>query len=222
MPVAVKICGLTSAEAADAAARLGAEYGGLVFHPASPRNLSLEQARAISAAMAGRLKRVALVADLADAELEAVIAAVTPEFLQLHGGESVARTAAIRARFHVPVIKALPVADAEDLAAANAYGAVADMLLFDAKPPKGAERAGGHGVAFDWTLLKDRGVPKPWFLAGGLRPENVATAIRASGARLVDVSSGVESAPGVKDMTSIMKFLAAARFTLAANDTVQA
>ena len=211
MAVAVKICGLTSAEAADAAARLGAEYGGLVFHPASPRNLELEQARAVSAAMAGKLKRTALVADRSDAELAAIIAAAQPEFLQLHGSESVARTAAIRAAFGLPVIKALPVADAEDLKAATDYAAVADLLLFDAKAPKGASRAGGHGVAFDWALLANRSFGKPWFLAGGLTPGNVARAIALSGASMVDVSSGVESAPGLKSAECIAQFISATR-----------
>lgn len=209
--VAVKICGLTSAEAADAALRAGAEFGGLVFHPASPRNLALEQARAISAVMAGKLKRVALVADRGDAELEAIIAAASPEYLQLHGSETVARTGAIRARFGLPVIKALPVAEAQDLKAADAYAPVADLFLFDAKPPEGAGRAGGHGNAFDWTLLKGRTFPKPWFLAGGLDPQNVARAIALSGAGLVDVSSGVENAPGIKSDTRIIQFIAATR-----------
>jgi len=211
MAVTVKICGLTSAEAAAAAARAGAEYGGLVFHAASPRNLDLEQARAISAAMAGKLKRVALVADADDAALAAIIAAAQPEFLQLHGEESVARAAEIRARFALPIIKALPVADADDLKATNAYAPLADMLLFDAKAPKGADRAGGHGVAFDWTLLQGRSFGKPWMLAGGLNPENVARAIALSGAALVDVSSGVESAPGVKSVERISQFIAALR-----------
>ena len=211
MAVTVKICGLTSAEAAAAAACAGAEYGGLVFHPASPRNLSLEQARAVSATMAGKLKRVALVADADDAALAAIIAAVQPEFLQLHGEESMARTAEIRARFALPIIKALPVADADDLKATNAYAPLADMLLFDAKAPKGADRAGGHGVAFDWTLLQGRSFGKPWMLAGGLNPENVARAIALSGAALVDVSSGVESAPGVKSAERISQFIAALR-----------
>jgi phosphoribosylanthranilate isomerase len=211
MGVSVKICGLTSAEAADAAARAGAEYGGLVFHAASPRNLDLAQARAISSAMAGKLKRVVLVADRSDAELAAILEAVQPDFLQLHGNESVARTAEIRARFALPVIKALPVADADDLKAANDYVPVADMLLFDARPPRGAARAGGHGAAFDWTLLTGRSFQKPWFLAGGLNPDNIARAVALSGATMVDVSSGVESAPGVKSAERISQFIAATR-----------
>lgn len=211
MPAAVKICGLTSAEAADAAARAGAEYGGLVFHPASPRNLALEQARALSETMRGKLKRVALVADAGDADLAAILAAAQPDFLQLHGAESAARTAEIRARFGLPVIKALAVATAGDFAAAADYAAVADMLLFDAKPPKGAARAGGHGMAFDWTLLAGRAFSRPWFLAGGLHPGNVAQAVAQSGATLLDVSSGVESAPGVKSAERISQFIAATR-----------
>lgn len=211
MATLVKICGLTSAEAADAAARAGAVYGGLVFHPASPRNLSLDAARPLSEAMRGRLKRVALVGDADDAALSAIVAAVQPDFLQLHGGESVARTAEIRARFGVAIIKALPVAEADDLKAAADYAAVADLLLFDARPPKGAARAGGHGAAFDWTLLKGRTFDRPWLLAGGLVPSNVARAIALSGAPMVDVSSGVESAPGVKSAEKITQFIAATR-----------
>jgi phosphoribosylanthranilate isomerase len=210
MSVTVKICGLTSVEAADAAARLGAEYGGLVFHPASPRNLSLDSAWGIASALRGKLKMVALVADADDDTLAAIIDAVRPDYLQLHGKESVARTQDIRVRFGA-VIKAIPIAEIADIDAAKPYEAVADMLLFDAKPPKGADRAGGHGNAFDWALLKDRRFAKPWFLAGGLRPENIAAAIRASGATMVDVSSGVESAPGVKSAERISQFIAATR-----------
>jgi phosphoribosylanthranilate isomerase len=211
MAITVKICGLTSAEAADAAARAGAVYGGLVFHPASPRNLALAAARPISDAMHGRLKRVALVADADDAALAAIAAAVQPDLLQLHGNESVARTAEIRARLGVPVIKALPVAEADDLRAAADYAAVADLLLFDARPPQGAARQGGHGAAFDWTLLQGKSFARPWLLAGGLDPSNVARAIALSGAAMVDVSSGVESASGVKSPEKIAQFIAATR-----------
>lgn len=210
MAITVKICGLTSVEAANAAARAGATYGGLVFHPASPRNLSLEAAWGIASALRGKLKFVALVADADNDMLAAVIDAVRPDFLQLHGHESVARTQDIRVRFGA-VIKALPIAEAADLAAIAPYDAVADMLLFDAKPPKGAARGGGHGAAFDWTLLKDRSFSRPWLLAGGLTSENVARAIALSGATMVDVSSGVESAPGVKSAEKIVQFIAAAR-----------
>jgi phosphoribosylanthranilate isomerase len=211
MTISVKICGLTSAGAADAAARAGAAYGGLVFHAASPRCLTLEAARAVAEAMRGRLKTVALVADADDAALEAVVAAVRPDILQLHGHESVARTAEIRARFERPVIKALAVADAGDLKAAAAFETAADMLLFDAKAPKGAARMGGHGAEFDWTLLRARSFTRPWFLAGGLTPQNIARALEASGAAMVDVSSGVESAPGVKSAERIAAFVAATK-----------
>lgn len=216
MTIAVKICGLTSAAAVDAAADAGAVFGGLVFHRRSPRFVAPEAARALAAQMRGRLKLVALVADLGDAELDAIMRDVRPEFLQLHGAEDVARTAAIRARFGLPVIKALAVAESADLAVAAEFEKVADMLLFDARAPEGADRRGGHGAAFDWKILSGRSFVKPWFLAGGLTPDNVARAIQLSGAGLVDVSSGVESAPGVKDANRIAAFVAATRSQVAA------
>jgi phosphoribosylanthranilate isomerase len=207
--VAVKICGITSPGAIDAAVGAGAVYGGLVFHPGSPRNVSFEQARVLADHMRGRLKIVALIADLDDTKIEALAQSVRPDFLQLHGSESVKRTAEIRARFGLPVIKALPVAEPSDLAVAADYEKVADMLMFDAKPPKEALRGGGHGAAFDWKILEGRSFTKPWFLAGGLTPENVARAASLSGAKQVDVSSGVESAPGVKDAARIRDFIVA-------------
>ncbi|MES2473427.1 MAG: phosphoribosylanthranilate isomerase, partial [Pseudomonadota bacterium] len=146
-----------------------------------------------------------------DAGIESVVKTVRPDFLQLHGHESVQRTAEIRARFDVAVIKALPVAEASDFDVVAAYEKYADMLMFDARPPKGADRAGGHGAAFDWKLLAGRSFTKPWFLAGGLNPDNVARAVELSGATLVDVSSGVESAPGVKDAARIADFVTAAK-----------
>jgi phosphoribosylanthranilate isomerase len=211
MSIAVKICGITSLEAVDAAIASGAFYGGLVFHPRSPRFVAPDQARKLADRMRGRLKVVALVADSDDAQLKTMIDAVRPDILQLHGSESAARTAQIRAAFGLPVVKALPVADAADFDAASEYEAVADMLMFDARPPKGAERAGGHGAAFDWQLLAGRSFTRPWFLAGGLNPENVARALALSGATLVDVSSGVESAPGVKDAARIAAFINATK-----------
>lgn len=211
MSIAVKICGITSVEAVEAAVAAGAHYGGLVFHPQSPRFVTPDQARALASLMRGRLKIVALVADLDDAAIAAVIEAVAPNFLQLHGAETPRRTAEIRSRFGVPVIKALPVAEPSDFAVVADYEAVADMLLFDARAPQGADRAGGHGAAFDWTLLDGRVFSKPWFLAGGLTPENVGRAAVQAQARLVDVSSGVESAPGVKDATRIAQFLNATK-----------
>ncbi len=210
--VAVKICGINSPDAIDAAVGAGAIYGGLVFHPKSPRFVVPEQARALAQQMRGRLRCVALIADMDDAGIEALVGAVRPDFLQLHGAETIARTADIRARFGLPVIKALAVAEASDLTAAAQYENAADMLMFDAHPPKGAERGGGHGTAFDWKILGDRSFIKPWFLAGGLTPENVARAITLSGATQVDVSSGVESAPAVKDGARIAAFIQAAKF----------
>lgn len=212
MTIQVKICGLTTPDAIDAAAAAGAVYGGLVFHPRSPRFVPLEKARALAQRMRGRLKSVALITDMGDEAIAELVKTVAPDFLQLHGGESVARTAEIRARFGAAVIKALPVGEAADLAAAADYEKVADMLMFDARPPKGAERPGGHGAAFDWKILSGHSFRKPWFLAGGLDPDNVARAIELSGAELVDVSSGVESAPGMKDAARIAQFVNATRY----------
>jgi len=193
MSISVKICGITTPDAIDAAVTAGAVYGVLADR------------------MRGRLKIVALITDMEDAGIEALVTAVRPDFLQLHGGESARRTAYIRGKFGVPVIKALAVAEAPDLAAAAEYEHTADMLMFDARPPKGAQRPGGHGAAFDWKILGGRTFTKPWFLAGGLDPDNVARAIELSGAKQVDVSSGVESAPGVKDSARIAAFINAAK-----------
>jgi phosphoribosylanthranilate isomerase len=211
-PVTVKICGITSPEAMDAAAQAGATYGGLVFHEKSPRNLDVARARELARRMRGKLKIVNLLADPTDEMLAHVVSEVAPDFLQLHGSEPARRVAYLRAKFNIPIIKALPVADASDLAAVSEYEDVADLLMFDAKAPKGAARPGGHGAAFDWTLLAGRKFNKPWFLAGGLDPENVARAIALSGAEMVDVSSGVESAPGVKDPARIASFINAVRY----------
>ena len=216
MPVAVKICGLTSAAAIDAAIGAGAVYGGLVFHPQSPRFVTPDLARMLADRMRGHLKSVALIADLDDARIGEVVKMAQPDFLQLHGQETVKRTAEIRGRFGLPVIKALPVAEPSDFDVVAAYEANADMLLFDARPPKGAERGGGHGAAFDWKLLAGRTFAKPWFLAGGLTQDNVARAIALSGAQMVDVSSGVESAPGVKDAAKITAFVEATRMPVRA------
>ena len=216
MTIAVKICGLTSADAVDAAAGAGAAYGGLVFHRRSPRFVAMEPAQALAQRMRGRLQVVALVADMDDGELDAIVGAIKPDLIQLHGAEDVRRTAEIRARFGLPVIKALAVAESADLQVAPDFEAVADMLLFDARAPEGADRRGGHGAAFDWKILSGRSFVKPWFLAGGLSPDNVGRAIQQSGAKYVDVSSGVESAPGVKDVTAIAAFIAATRPQVAA------
>jgi phosphoribosylanthranilate isomerase len=211
LTVSVKICGLVRAEDADAVLRAGAEFAGLVFHPRSPRRLSPENAMSLAARLRGRARIVALFADPNDDELAGVMNSVKPDFVQLHGAETPDRLAAIRSRFGCPVIKAMAIADTADFASLPAYEAVADMLLFDAKPAVGAAREGGHGRAFDWRLLRGRTMKRPWLLAGGLTAENVARAIRAAGAPGVDVSSGVESAPGIKDGQAIADFIAAAR-----------
>jgi phosphoribosylanthranilate isomerase len=211
MPVQVKICGINSAAAADAVLRAGADFGGLVFFPKSPRNLALKEGARLAERMRGRLRLAALVVDEADDRLAALAAEVKPDFFQLHGRETPSRTAEIRARFGIPVIKALAVAEPGDLAKAADYEPVADLLLFDAVPAADASRPGGHGAAFDWRMLDGRQFSRPWFLAGGLNPENVAHAIAVSGAAMVDVSSGVESAPGIKSESRIADFVAAAR-----------
>ncbi len=210
MSVLVKICGINSAAAADAVMRAGADFGGLVFFDKSPRNLMLETGSALAQRMRGKLKLAALVVDADDDMLGRIATNVKPDFFQLHGKESPARAAEIRSRFQIPLIKALPVGEAGDLAAATGYD-MADMLLFDAPPLKDTGRTGGHGVAFDWQVLKGAALNKPWFLAGGLNPGNVSRAVAVSGARLVDVSSGVETSPGVKSESLIESFVAAAR-----------
>ena len=211
MPVQVKICGINSHAAADAALRAGAEFGGLVFFAKSPRHLTLEQALPLAERMRARLKLAALVVDESDDALAAIANRIRPDFFQLHGKETPGRVAQIVARFSIPAIKALPLAQQSDLAQAAAYEEMTQMFLFDAAPAAAATRPGGHGTAFDWRILKDAIMRRPWFLAGGLNPENVARAIEVSGAERVDVSSGVESAPGVKSDARIAEFVAAAK-----------
>ena len=208
--VAVKICGLTEPDDMAVLARAGAAYGGLVFYPPSPRALDVAQARAIALAASPGLARVGLFVDADDALIDSVLAEVPLDFLQLHGHESPARLAALRARHGLPLIKAVGVASAEDLAALDTYARCADMLLVDARPAKGAALPGGNGLAFDWRLIAGRRWPLPWLLAGGLHAGNLAQALSLTGARQVDVSSGVESAPGVKDAARIADFMLAA------------
>ena len=215
MRVQVKICGLNSPQVADAAAKAGADYAGLVFFPGSPRVVRPEQAVSLSAHLRGRCQVVALFADASDAEIDVGVKAARPDLLQLHGRETVARVAAIRARLGLPVMKSIAVADADDLMSAASYEQVADMLLFDARAPAGASRPGGLGAAFDWQLLHGRRFSRPWLLAGGLTAENVGRAIHASGAPGVDCSSGVETSPGVKSPQLIRQFVATARETYA-------
>lgn len=211
MPVKVKICGINAAEAADAALRAGADFGGLVFYPGSPRHLGLESAAALAERMRERIKIVALVVDAADEVLGQITQRLKPDFFQLHGSESPSRAADIKSRFGIAVIKAFALRQPADLDAAMAYDDIAEMFLFDAPVPAGADRPGGHGAAFDWQMLAGRRIARPWLLAGGLKPDNVARAIAVSGAAMVDVSSGVESAPGVKSESLILDFVAAAR-----------
>lgn len=209
--VRVKICGLSTAEHVAAACAAGAAYLGFVFFPKSPRNVGIAQARDLAIEVPVGVAKVALVVNASDAELEAICAQVPLDMLQLHGREPPERVAEIRARFGLPVMKAVGVADPADLAAIAGYEAVADQILIDAKAPKGAALPGGNGLAFDWRLIAGREWQKPWMLAGGLTPENVAEAVRLTGARQVDVSSGVENAPGVKDAGLIRAFIRAAQ-----------
>jgi phosphoribosylanthranilate isomerase len=207
--VKVKICGVRTPAILDAAASSGADYVGLVFFAKSPRNLSLDEASRLADEARGRVGTVAVLVDPEDALVDAVAEVVGPDILQLHGSESPSRVAAIKARTGLPVIKAIPVADAADVAAAPAYTDIADQILFDAKASPDAALPGGNGVAFDWGALA--AAPSPFALSGGLDAGNVAAAIRLTGAELVDVSSGVETAPGVKDEKLIKQFIEAAR-----------
>lgn len=210
--VRVKICGLTDAGTLEAAVTAGAGYLGFVFFPKSPRNIAVEAARDLAASVPPGICKVALMVNPSDAALGAVLDRVPIDMLQLHGGESPERVAEIKAQSGLPVMKAVGVAAATDLAALDVYAAVADQILVDAKPAKGADLPGGNGLAFDWRLIagRDWGTV-PWMLAGGLTPENVAQAVELTGAAQVDVSSGVEARPGVKDTAKIQAFLAAAK-----------
>lgn len=208
---AIKICGLTTPEALEATIRARAEYAGLVFFAASPRNLPPAAAAQLAARAEGRIKRVGLFVDADDQAISEAIAAARLDVLQLHGQETPERAAQLKALFGLSVWKALPVTTKRDVARANAYSGAADLVLFDAKTPKGSALPGGMGLSFDWSLIAGWKGPLPWGLAGGLTPDNVADAIRLTGAPLVDTSSGVESAPGVKDADRIAAFCAAAR-----------
>lgn len=207
----VKICGLKTAEHVKVAIDAGARYLGFVFFEKSPRNLSFEQAVMLAQDVPAGVCKVALVVNADDDFLDRLLAAVPIDMLQLHGSESPARVTQIKARYGLPVMKAVGVADPDDLAQIDAYARVADQLLIDAKPPKNADLPGGNGLAFDWRLIAGRKWAVPWMLAGGLNPQNVAEAIRLTGASQVDVSSGVESAPGVKDTQKIAAFVKAAQ-----------
>jgi phosphoribosylanthranilate isomerase len=212
MTAKAKICGLTTPEAVQAALDGGAAYLGFVFFPKSPRNIAPDAAaRLAPPARAKNVKIVALAVDPTDNEVDAIVAGLSPDLIQLHGKEAPARVREIGQRSGRGIVKVVPVAEASDFAAAQAYEPLVEHLMFETKPPKDAERPGGLGVAFDWTLLEGRRFQRPWFLAGGLDPWNVAAAIAASKAPLVDVSSGVERGPGLKDPALITAFLDAVR-----------
>ncbi|MEX0971258.1 MAG: phosphoribosylanthranilate isomerase [Paracoccaceae bacterium] len=206
----VKICGLRDAANLSVAIDAGARYVGFVFFAKSPRHVDIAAARALALAVPDGVAKVALTVNADDTYLDAINAAVPLDMLQLHGQESVERVLALRQRYGLPIMKAVGVAEESDLASLQAYGAVADQLLVDAKPPKGATLPGGNGLAFDWRLIANRRWPVPWMLAGGLTAENVGEAIRLTGAKQVDVSSGVESTAGVKDPARIRDFIVAA------------
>jgi phosphoribosylanthranilate isomerase len=207
--VKVKICGVRTPAILEAAASAGADFVGLVLFAKSPRNLSPEAAGALAAAARGRIGTVAVVVDPDDALIDQVTATVRPDLLQLHGHESPERVAAIKTRARLPVIKAIPVATAADVAEGTAYAGIADQILFDAKATPDAMLPGGNGVPFDWRALA--AARPPFALSGGLNPENIGEAVRLTHAALVDVSSGVETAPGIKDEGLIKRFVQAAR-----------
>lgn len=206
MAVKVKICGITTKEAAEAAVESGTHYIGFVIHPPSPRALTASQAATLKARIPPHIKTVAVCVDPSDALLAEITEILAPGFLQLHGGETPERTAEIKRRFHIPVIKGLGIRSAADLDAIPDVAAYADMLLLDAHADS-PEMPGGTGRVFDWSLLAGRTIPLPWFLSGGLNAANLVEAVRATGATLVDVSSGVESSRGVKDPDKIRAFL---------------
>ena len=209
--VEIKICGLRDAESVAAAVEAGADWLGAVFFAPSPRAVEAEQAAGMFDGLPDDVGRVGLFVDPDDALLDHVLGHVRLDLIQFHGSESPARVDAVGREFAVPVMKALGVASADDLWAAEAYVGFADRLLLDAKPPPGADRPGGHAAAFDWSILADWRAPLPWMLAGGLTPDTVAEAVRRTRAPAVDVSSGVERAKGVKDGDLIARFCAAVR-----------
>jgi phosphoribosylanthranilate isomerase len=207
----VKICGLSTADSVTAAVQAGARYLGFNFFEKSPRYVNIPQARELALLVPADICKVALAVDPTNELLDAITGDVPIDMLQLHGAETPERVLEIKARYGLPVMKAVGVADAFDLAALDAYARVCDQILVDAKPPKNAELPGGNGLSFDWRLIAGRRWACPWMLAGGLNAKNVAEAVRLTGAKQVDVSSGVESAPGVKDNDRIAAFIAAAQ-----------
>lgn len=206
----VKICGITEPLTMQAAVDAGASYVGFVFFEKSQRHLNLEQAATLASCAPVGVCKTALVVDATDSELDALMASVPIDMIQLHGHETPDRVAQVKDRFGLPVMKAVGIADEADLAQLTDYGQVADQILVDAKPPKTAELPGGNGLSFDWRLIAKRRWATPWMLAGGLTQQNVAEAVRLTGAQQVDVSSGVEASQGVKDIQLISDFVRAA------------
>lgn len=219
MTFLVKICGLSTPETLDVALEAGADLVGFVFFPTSPRHVTLAQAARLGQQVGGRALKVALAVDADDAMLADMVAALRPDILQMHGRETPARVTEVRRRFGLPVMKALPISEPSDLAAIPVYAEVADRLLFDARPPKGATRPGGLGRPFDWKLLERLETTVPFMLSGGLDAGNVAEALRVTHAPGVDVSSGVERAPGEKDPEKIIAFILAARAAVRESQT---
>jgi phosphoribosylanthranilate isomerase len=211
MSLLIKICGLRTLEALDTALDAGADLVGFVFFPPSPRNLGVQAARVLGERVQGRAQKVALSVDATNAELDLAVEALKPDLLQLHGKEPPERVAAVRSRFGLPVMKALPIESRADLSPIHLYAKVADWLLFDARAPREATRPGGLGKAFDWRLLENVDPGVPFMLSGGLDAANVAEALQITRAPAVDVSSGVERAPGEKDPEKIRAFMRAAR-----------
>jgi len=207
---AVKICGLKDQISVSAACKAGARYVGFVFFDKSPRNVSLEQAAELAGFVDSGVAKVALTSDADDATLDEIVETVPIDIIQLHGEETPERVASVRERYRLPTMRAVGISSEDDLPAIAEFSRVADQLLIDAKPPANQDVPGGNGVAFDWRLLQGRRWAVPWLLAGGLTPENVAEAVRLTGAAQVDVSSGVERARGAKDPERIRAFLAAA------------
>ena len=211
MALSIKICGLKTPEALEVALESGADLVGFVFFAPSPRNLGLEAARMLDTQVRNRAGKVALTVNATDDELAGIVEALKPDMLQLHGTEPPERVAVVRSKFGLPVMKALPIAERADLSPIRLYSKVADRLIFDARAPQEATRPGGLGKPFDWSLLQGVDIEIPFMLSGGLDAGNVADAIRITSAPGVDVSSGVESAPGVKDPDKIRAFIRAAR-----------
>ncbi len=207
----VKICGLSTPKDVSTAIEAGADLVGFVFFPKSPRNISLERASSLSSLVPSNVKKVVLVVNPEDFFLEKIMTAVDPDMIQLHGHEKVSRVSEIRDLFNLPIMKAVGIRNRNDLGVLNEYSHVADQLLVDAKPVETNSLPGGNGIAFDWKLISEFDWELPWMLAGGLNSSNVATAVKLTNAKQVDVSSGVEKSPGIKDPEAIRKFITAAK-----------